>query len=160
MPVTRVQKFIFLLMMAFTMTIAMETYNLVLNSGGFSSEILLPLLFDLPPMWVIVMIVQASVGGPLAHRLAFRFVRHGVDTPFKIGLYISTCTVFIMCPLMSVAATLIFKSAEGAFLTVWFKTFLINLPFAFAWQMLFAGPFVRFLFRTIVLKETFRTLSG
>ena len=41
----------------------------------------------------------------LATKLAFRFIRPGVDNPFFITLAISSMIVCIMCPTMSMIAT-------------------------------------------------------
>ena len=34
-------------------------------------------------------------------------------------------------------------------IAVWLETTVLNFPMAFCWQLFFAGPFVRFLFRNI-----------
>ena len=50
---------------------------------------------------------------------------------------------------MSLAATILFKNTGSEFIAVWLQTTVFNFPMAFFWQMLYAGPFVRFLFRQI-----------
>ena len=60
--------------------------------------------------------------------------------------------MIIMCPLMSFAATILFKqdmvSAHGLIAT-WLQTTALNFPVAMAWQFCYAGPFVRFVFGLI-----------
>ena len=54
-----------------------------------------------------------------------------------------------MCPLMSLAATILFKNAGSQFIAVWIQTTAMNFPAAFFWQLIYAGPIVRFIFRHI-----------
>ena len=54
-----------------------------------------------------------------------------------------------MCPLMSFAATILFKNAGSQFVAVWLQTTAMNFPMAFFWQLIYAGPIVRFIFRHI-----------
>ena len=72
--------------------------------------------------------------------------------------------ICIMCPIMSLVATLLFK--EPSFGT-WAHTFGCNLPMAFFWQIFFAGPLVRAIFGMIfkekepqVMKEEAEYLEG
>lgn len=56
------------------------------------------------------------------------------------------CTVLFMCPAMSLVAVFIFKGGlQPAILAVWGGTVLMNAPMALGWQVLVAGPAVRFL---------------
>ena len=54
--------------------------------------------------------------------------------------------VCIMCPVMSLVATVLFK--EPSFGT-WVHTFGCNFPMALCWQMFYCGPLSRFIFRAI-----------
>lgn len=65
---------------------------------------------------------------------------------------------------MSLAATILFKDGGSQFIAVWLQTIVLNFPMAFFWQMLYAGPLVRFLFRQIFREkantpETSKSLS-
>ena len=55
-----------------------------------------------------------------------------------------------MCPLMSLAATLLFKHVGVQVIAVWFETTAKNFPMALLWQLFFAGPLVRFVFRHLM----------
>ena len=66
-----------------------------------------------------------------------------------ISLAISVASVAFMCPLMSLAATILFKNAGSQFVAVWLQTTAMNFPMAFFWQLIYAGPIVRFIFRHI-----------
>ena len=59
---------------------------------------------------------------------------------------ISSVTVWLMCPTMSLIATLLFKSAGKEVIAVWLQTTVMNFPMAFFWQIFFAGPMVRAIF--------------
>ena len=50
---------------------------------------------------------------------------------------------------MSLAATLLFKNAGAEVVSVWLQTTALNYPMAFFWQLFFAGPLVRFIFKRI-----------
>ena len=65
-------------------------------------------------------------------------------------LAISAVSVLLMCPLMSLAATLLFKHAGVQVIAVWFETTAKNFPMALLWQLFFAGPLVRFVFRHLM----------
>lgn len=72
------------------------------------------------------------------------------DRPQFITYAISTMIVCIMCPTMSLIATLLFK--EPSFGT-WVHTFGCNMPMALIWQLLYCGPLVRLIFRTLFRRQ-------
>ena len=145
MPETNKERLIFLLMMSAAMTIGMESYNLILMHAS-GAHLLKAIAIDFPLMMITVMITQRFVAGPAAMRLAQSFLPEK-PSPFRRMVTVSTCTVLLMCPLMSLAATLYFKRELGYIPSVWLATFLLNLPMAYCWQMLVAGPLVRKSFR-------------
>lgn len=132
-------------MMSAAMTIGMESYNLILMHAS-GAHLLKAIAIDFPLMMITVMITQRFVAGPAAMRLAQSFLPEK-PSPFRRMVTVSTCTVLLMCPLMSLAATLYFKRELGYIPSVWLATFLLNLPMAYCWQMLVAGPLVRKSFR-------------
>ena len=71
-------------------------------------------------------------------------------------LAISAISVAFMCPLMSLAATILLKDPGNQFISVWIQTTAINFPMAFFLQIFYAGPLVRFLFQLLIKKEAFR----
>jgi hypothetical protein len=81
-------------------------------------------------------------------------VTPGKDNPLLVTVAVAGCTVFLMCPIMSFWATLIFKyNGLKTLLAVYLQTLVCNFPMALLWQVFFAGPFVRWLFRTIFKKQ-------
>ena len=63
---------------------------------------------------------------------------------------ISLMIICIMCPIMSLVATLLFKEPSFG---IWAHTFGCNLPMAFFWQMFYCGPLSRLIFRTLFKKQ-------
>lgn len=54
-----------------------------------------------------------------------------------------------MCPMMSFVATVLFKGVDSQIIAKWLQTSALNFPMALCWQIFFAGPFVRMIFRKI-----------
>jgi len=145
MPETKTEKLFFLAMMGIVMTIGMETYNLLFIRASLT-HIFRAAVIDFPLMLGTVMTVQCFVAGPAAGKIAALLLPDGASE-LRQTFTRSSCTVLLMCPLMSLAATLYFKRALGDLSTVWLVTCLCNLPMAYLWQMLIAGPLVRRTFR-------------
>ena len=158
MPKTRFQNIVFTAVMAFVMVYAMICYNISLNIGGMTNQVFIMAFGELKIMWPVAFVLELLVVDKLAHILAMRIVTPGVDKPIFIVLAISAMIVCIMCPSMSLIATFLFKNtAESGFVGVWFQTIAMNFPMAFFWQIFFAGPFVRFLFRAVFERNTAKT---
>ena len=145
MPETKKERLIFLVMMSAAMTAGMESYNLILMRAS-GAHLIQAIAIDFPLMMLTVMLTQTFIAGPAAMRLAQCFLPE-TPSPVRRMVTVSTCTVLLMCPLMSLAATLYFKRGLGYIPSVWLATFLFNLPMAYCWQMLVAGPLVRKSFR-------------
>ncbi len=153
MPKTKFQEAIFTLLMAITMVYGMELYNLALEGGGLTNEMFLLVFRDLALMGAIVIFLEKLIAGPIAQKLAFRIVTPGEDKPIFVILSISAFTVCMMCPMMSAVATLLFKHPGTQFFSIWLETAAKNFPMALCWQIFFAGPLVRFLFRKLFSKQ-------
>ncbi len=153
MPKTKFQNVIFTIIMALVMVYAMICYNISLNTGGMKNEVFLLAFHELIIMWPLAFVLEMFVVERLAQKLAFRIVTPGKDKPIFITLAISSFIVCLMCPMMSLAATILFKNAGSEFVAVWIQTTALNFPMAFFWQIFFAGPFVRLVFRTMFKKQ-------
>ena len=149
MPKTKFQEVIFTIMMVFVMVYAMICYNIALNVGGMNNTVFLSAFHEFVIMAPVAFILDFFFVGHIAKRTAFRIVNPEKENPFHLVIAISVVSVAWMCPLMSLAATILFKDAGSQFIAVWLQTIALNFPMAFFWQMLYAGPFVRFLFRQI-----------
>ncbi len=149
MPKTKLQNFMFTIIMAIIMVYGMIVYNVALNTGGVTNDTFLMALHEMPIMVPIAVILEFFLVEKLATRLAFTVVRP-TDRPQVITYAISTMIVCIMCPTMSLIATLLFKQPSfGA----WIHTFGCNMPMALIWQLLFCGPLARLIFRTLFRKQ-------
>ncbi len=146
MPKNKFQEVIFTIMMVIVMVYAMICYNISLNIGGMTTQVFLMAFQELIIMGPIAFILDFFIVGAFAKKRAFAIVNPKNDNPFHIVIAISVISVACMCPLMSLAATILFKHAGSEFVAVWLQTTVFNFPMAFFWQMLYAGPLVRFLF--------------
>ena len=136
--------------MAFVMVYAMVCYNIALDKGQMSNQIFLIAFHEMPIMWPIAIVLELFVVGRLAPMLAFKTVRP-TDRPQVITFMISFYICIMMCPIMSLIATVLFKDSPsvGTFIQTWG----MNLPVALLWQLCYCGPLVRLIFRTIFKKQ-------
>ena len=148
MPKTKFQNVVFTLMMSFLMVYAMICYNISMNIGGMTNQVFLMAFHEMIIMWPAAFILEFFLVDHLAHKLAFCMVTPQ-DRPIVITLAISIMIIAIMCPIMSFIATLLFKNAGKEFVAVWLQTTFLNFPVAFFWQLIYCGPFIRFLFRKL-----------
>ena len=160
MPKTKTQGLIFGLIMSYAMAYGMEVYNIAiklgfhLNPGGLSSMtnvVFRDAFFEALYMGAFVFLVSNLYGNRVGRAIAFRCVQPGRDAPFFITLMISSCTVLVMCPTMSMVASILFNLILGGapivqLPAIWVGTFLKNFPMAFFWNMFAAAPFTRWLF--------------
>ena len=116
---SRLENILFTLVMAFVMVYAMVCYNIAIDKGGMTNEIFL---------------------------LAFRLVNPKEDKPVFVTLAICSMIVCLMCPVMSLIATVLFAHPGNQVIAVWLQKFALNFPMALCWQIFFGGVFVRNLF--------------
>ena len=132
--------------MVFVMVYAMICYNISLNIGGMANHVFLDAFHELVIMGPVAFILDFFLYGSLSKKLAFRIVNPAEDKPIMIILAISSITVCLMCPSMSLVATLLFKNPGKEVIAIWLQTTALNFPVAFFWQIFFAGPLVRKIF--------------
>ena len=134
MPKTLPERIFFTIVMAAIMVYGMIVYNVALNTGGVTNATFVMALHEMPIMVPIACVLEFFVVEKLATGLAFMFMRP-TDRPQFITYAISLMIVCIMCPVMSLIATVLFK--EPGFGT-WVHTWGCNMPMALCWQMLCA----------------------
>ena len=149
MPKTTFENVVFTIIMATIMVYGMIVYNVALNTGGVTNATFVKALHELPIMMPIAFVLEFFVVEKLATRLAFSFMRP-TDRPQFITYAISTMIVCIMCPVMSLIATLLFKEASFG---MWVHTFGCNMPMALIWQLLCCGPLTRLIFRLLFRRK-------
>ena len=121
MPKNLFQNIIFTLMMSFLMVYVMICYNISLNIGGMSNKVFLMAFGEMKIMWPVAFLLEFFIVDKLAHALAFRMVTPN-DRPIVITLAISAMIICIMCPVMSLIATVLFKNAGSNIISTWFQT--------------------------------------
>lgn len=149
MPKTKLQTVIFTLMMSLVMVYAMICFNVALNIGGMTNQVFTMAFHELFIMWPAAFILEFFFVDKLSHMLAFRLINPAEEKPVVITLAISSMIVCIMCPVMSLIATLLFRNAGSNFFAVWLEITAANFPMALFSQIFYIGPFVRLLFRLI-----------
>lgn len=163
MPKNKFQEVVFTILMVFVMVYAMICYNISLNIRGMTNAVFLMAFHELVIMGPAAFVLDFFFFGSLSKKLAFRVVNPCQDRPIFVILAISSLTVCLMCPSMSLIATLLFKNASSQFV----QTTAMNFPMAFFLQIFFAGPLVRAVFGQLfrekesqVLKEEEAYLEG
>lgn len=153
MPKTKLEGFIFTVIMTFIMVYAMVCYNIAMSLGGMKDQVFLMALGEMRIMWPVSIILEMLVMEKPVMALTKRVV--GESTSFSLTLLVrSAITVSLMCPAMSFVATLLFKDFSSAgLISTWLQTSLFNFPMALAWQIFYAGPLCRLIFRTFFRRE-------
>ncbi len=146
MPKNKFQDVVFTIIMATVMVYGMVVYNVALNTGAVTGKTFLMAVHELPIMVPIAFVLEFFVVGKIARQLAFLVMRPD-DRPQFITYAISICICCIMCPVMSLAATILFKETKS--FGTWVQTWAMNFPMAICYQMFYCGPLVRLIFRSI-----------
>ena len=146
MPKTLPERIFFTIVMAAIMVYGMIVYNVALNTNGVTNATFVMALHEMPIMVPVAFVLEFFVVEKLATKLAFLFMRPA-DRPQFITYAVSICICCIMCPIMSLIATMLFKDTHtfGTFIQTWG----MNFPCAVLWQMFYCGPLVRLIFRLI-----------
>ena len=150
MPKNKFQDVVFTIIMATCMVYGMVVYNVALDMGSVTSKTFLAALSELPIMVPIAFVLEFFIVGKLARAIAFSFMKP-TDRPFFITVAISTCICCIMCPIMSLVATILFK--DNPSFGTWVQTWAMNFPMALLYQLCYCGPFVRFIFYKILFRN-------
>ena len=163
MPKAKFQGIIFGIIMSYAMAYGMEVYNIAikeginLTAGGFSNMtniIFRDALVETLYMGVLVILFSSLWGNRVGAAFAARHCDPKSDNPYICLLLRQAGTVAIMCPTMSLAASILFNIImAGAPLSqlpaIWVGTLLKNFPMAFFWNMFAAAPFTHWIFGKI-----------
>ncbi len=137
------RRVIFTIVMAAVMVYGMIVYNVALATDGVTGQTFVMALGEMKIMVPIAFILEFFAVEKIATMLAFRVVKP-TDRPVVITYGITIMIICIMCPVMSLAATLLFKERTFA---AWIQTWGMNMPMALCWMLFYCGPFVRLIFR-------------
>ncbi|MCD8054645.1 MAG: hypothetical protein LUF00_11545 [Lachnospiraceae bacterium] len=164
MPKTKTQGIIFGLIMSYAMAYGMEVYNVAIKegvnlfAGGLSNMtniIFWEALKEAAYMGLFVFITSSLWGNRLGAGFMERHCDPQRDNPYFCQLMRQAGTVAVMCPTMSLIASILFNVIlAGASFTqlpaIWVGTVLKNFPMAFFWNMFAAAPFSHWIFGKLV----------
>lgn len=146
---TKLQKFIFTLMMCFCMVLGMTIYNMILNEG-FHSNLLNNLLKDFGLGFIVALLLDIFIVGKLAKPIAFKILKPNKETKqVKIILAISSCMVIGMVLFMSMFGAIIAAGFNIDALKLYPLCILRNFVVALPLNLLIVSPIVRFSFTKI-----------
>lgn len=146
---TKLQKFIFTLMMCFCMVLGLTIYNMILNEG-FHSNLLNNLLKDFWLGFIVALLLDIFIVGKLAKPIAFKILKPNKETKqVKIILAISSCMVIGMVLFMSMFGAIIAAGFNIDALKLYPLCILRNFVVALPLNLLIVSPIVRFSFTKI-----------
>ena len=146
MPKTKLEEFVFTIMMCAVMFAMMISYNQIMAAGTIRALTFGSWLREAMIMGPAIVSLEFIVIAPVAHNIAFWLIRNYTHDRIPVPFVISFATVCCVCPVASAAATLLVRHVTENFITVWTSALLLNFPVALAWQLLAAGPLVRYCF--------------
>lgn len=154
MPKNKFQEIVFTIMMSIAMVVFMEMYNGYFRDGAITMAGVFIMLKEMTYIVPIVFVLSYFVGDPLAGKLTMQNVDVKTAPPLFVIYVRAIYTVTIMCPAMSMVATLIFKHpTPTTLIPIWLVTVATNFPCALISQIMFCGPLVRFLFRKMFANQ-------
>lgn len=157
---TKSQGIIFGVIMSYAMAYGMEVYNMAikmgfdLQVGGLSNMtniVFWEALKEALYMGLFVFLFSNLWGNRIGAGFAARHCDPSRDNPYFCQLMRQGGTVAIMCPTMSLVASILFNvilagQSPLQLPAIWVGTFLKNFPMAFFWNMFAAAPFTHWLF--------------
>lgn len=157
---TKTQGVVFGLLMSYSMAFGMEIYNVAsklgftLQAGGFSNMtniVFWEAFKEGLYMGLFVFLFSNLWGNNFGASFAARHSDPEKDNPYFCQLLRQGGTVAVMCPTMSLVATILFSIILGGaswlqLPAIWLGTVFKNFPMAFFWNFFFAAPFSRWTF--------------
>lgn len=122
MPKTKFQGAVFGLLMSYIMAFGMEVYNTAikmgfnLKAGSFSSMtniVFWEALKETLYMGAIVFVISSLFGNKIGERFAEKYCNPEKDNPYFCRIMRQAGTIAIMCPTMSLVATILFNIILG-----------------------------------------------
>lgn len=162
-PKTKAQGMVYALLMCIFMSLGMELYNnawkmgVPLQLGGMSNLTWSVVLAALSELWFIipvVFVISNAYGNRLGTRLASTLIDPERDSSFWRSCVVVACTTLVMCPSMSLFASMLFSVIlAGRPLVdlpiIWIGTLFKNFPIALLWNLFAASPMSRICMRQI-----------
>ncbi len=117
------------------------------------------------PIWAVILVefifaytLEVIMGSPASFKLASKIFDPSKSHPMIFESAIICATVGLMCPAMSLLASIFYYPYYEGFnliklLANWLKLVCYNFPFAFFTQLFFIQPFVRTVFKKDIEKR-------
>lgn len=161
---TKIRGFTFGLIMSYAMAIGMEIYNMALRYGfqaqpgglsGLSYAAVGEALTETLYMGLLVLLFSNLWGNRAGDAFRRRHCDSGRDNQYFCRLLRQGGTVAVMCPTMSLAASVLFQVVLGGapwqeLPFIWLGTVFKNFPMAFFWNFFAAAPFTHWAFGLLV----------
>ena len=150
MPQNKRESLIYSVMMCFCMVLWMSIYNVSLHQGGLSLGSIQAGWMGFPIAYIFAFYCDWFFVSKLAKGVAFRFLLPKGSSPRRMVLTISTCMVIPMVIIMSLYGAVegcVHSGMWSTVLTTWLHNIPFNFIMALPYQLILAGPFVRFVFR-------------
>ena len=165
---TKTQGVVFGLLMSYSMAFGMEIYNVAsklgftLQAGGFSNMtniVFWEAFKEGLYMGLFVFLFSNLWGNKFGASFAARHSDPEKDNPYFCQLLRQGGTVVVMCPTMSLVASILFNVILGGapivqLPAIWVGIILKNFPMAFFWNMFAAAPFTHLLFDLLFRDRT------
>ena len=160
MPRTRVQGVIFGLIMSYAMAYGMEVFNVAIKMGytadlsAMRNIVFLEALKEASFMGLFVFLFSNLWGNRFGAYFERKHCDSAKDNPYFCRLMHQAGAVAVMCPTMSLVASILFSVILGGdspvqLPAIWIGTLIKNFPIAFLLNMFAAAPFSRWLFQRL-----------
>lgn len=152
MPQNKRESLIYTVMMCFTMVLWMSMYNVSLHMGSLSLETIKERWVGFPLAYIVAMCCDWFLVSGLAKGFAFRFLVKPESSTMRKVICVSCCMVVPMVILMSLYGALEVSITSGDMThvgVIWLTNIPKNFVMALPFQLMIAGPLVRFVFRSV-----------
>ncbi len=179
MPKTKAQRLLFALLTVLVTVHAYVFYSLYVVNGptlmavtGAGSVLRairaqggVLVLGRMVPIWAVVLIefclaylLEITMGSPASFRLARKVFDPATVHPVLFESAIICATVGLMCPAMSLLASILYYPYYAGFnfwtlMANWLRLVCFNFPFAFFTQLFFIQPLIRTIFRVLFARK-------
>ncbi|MCD8240772.1 MAG: hypothetical protein LUB58_05295 [Oscillospiraceae bacterium] len=164
MPKTKVQGVIFGLIMSYAMAYGMEVFNVAVKWGlgadlsGMTNGVFLGALEEASYMGLFVFLFSNLWGNRFGAWMMLRRCNPEKDNPFVCQIVRQGCTVAIMCPTMSLVASILFSvilagRPVSQLPAIWAGTRIKIFPIAYFLNFFPSSPFTHVVFRLLFGKR-------
>ena len=150
MPQNKRESLIYTFIMCFMMVFWMSIYNVSLHMGGLSMESIKAGWLGFPIAYIFAMCCDWFFVSKLAKGFAFKYLVKPDSSVLRKVISVSCCMVVPMVIIMSLYGAVEVSIEMGNFsnlLMMWLTNIPKNFVMALPYQLIIAGPVVRFVFR-------------